>query len=360
MYFFWLTGVAEVVDLTHSGTGASASSRSARGAQTGASTAKTASKASTPAAPQTNSGVDEEEPESKLPPLSDLQRVHAKNLMTMLGRDQTFDAKGTLVNCMVYHPTTARVGRWPTESPELFGEGYLWDPSLFLPPGFKFPCPTCRTTDTKLNGYYDPRRVLCRDITTWLVSRKFLCHVCEKTHATQKAAKEDELATYTWRAHDPRFLGLLPPHVARLFGFTGLDKGNNSWLLQTALVHEIVTMRNCGMSFAACVALIREAHERRYAEELNRYMWLLSYLEKQPAPINSFGAGPAPRQKFPFPLQSVCPALVIPSVNTVINIVAMVYESRAVLQDRLMQLVVGRVRPLDDVDVCWLILTPPV
>jgi len=171
-----------------------------------------------------------------------------------------------------------------------------------------------------------------------------LCHSCEKRHEQQKAAKEDALAKYTWRAHDPSFLGLLPPHVARLFCFTGLDRGHNSWLVDTALIHEIVSMRNVGMSFAACVALIREAHERRYAEEHNRYLWLLSHLEKQPD-LKSFGAKTAPREKFPFPAQSACPALVIPSVNTVINIIAEVYESRAVLQDRLTQLVVGRVRP---------------
>ena len=340
----WQTGVIGVVDLTHSESGATGSARSARSASSRASATQTASKAPTPAAARTSSGADEEEPESKLPPLSDLQKIHAKNLVAMLSRDQISDAKGTLVNHMVYYPTTSPVGRWPTEPPGLSGPGHLWDPSLFLSSGFKYPCPTCRGTDTKLNGYYDARRVLCRDITTWLVSRRFLCHSCERRHAQQKAAKEDVLAKYTWRAHDPSFLGLLPPHVARLFCFTGLDRGHNSWLVDTALIHEIVSMRNVGMSFAACVALIREAHERRYAEEHNRYLWLLSHLEKQPD-VRSFGTAAAPREMFPFPAQSACPALVIPSVNTVINIIAEVYESRAVLQDRLTQLVVGRVRP---------------
>lgn len=271
--------------------------------------------------------------------LTDEAKQEIQNLKNMLTSGTLSDQNGTLIQSR-YYPTRP----WRTLSEQLplmrTEYGYGWFPQLFLPSAYKFECYHCGGTDTILHGHSRPRRVCCWQQTTWLVAQVFKCNACFK------AAKKN----YTFNAHDVNALARMPPHVARLYPLVTTDEANNSWLVESDIIYTFISLRLKGVSFSAMAALVYEAHERNYANQLSQYLFHLLYLRNHWATNSTLSIGSNGQMaastfnltKRPFPPQDACPVMAVPTVPTFQALVGMVYKAREKLQDHLMGLIGGQ------------------
>ncbi len=271
--------------------------------------------------------------------LTDEAKQEIQNLKNMLTSGTLSDQYGNLIQSR-YYPTRP----WRTLSepvPNMRTEyGYAWFPQLFLPSTYKFECYHCGGTDTILHGHSRPRRVCCWDQTTWLVSQVFKCNSCFAAHGKN----------YTFNAHDVNALARMPPHVARLYPLVTTDEANNSWLVDSNIIHSFVSLRLKGVSFSAMAALVYEAHERNYANQLSQYLYHLLYLRNHWATTSTLSIGHSGNvaaskvelTKRPFPSQDACPVMTVPTVATFIALVRMVFKAREKMQDHLMGLIGGQ------------------
>jgi hypothetical protein len=270
--------------------------------------------------------------------LTDEAKQEIQNLKNMLASGTFSNQHGILIQSRYYPMRPWRTLSEPV--PNMRTEyGYAWFPQLYLPSAFKFECYHCGGTDTILHGHSRPRRVCCWEQTTWLVSQVFKCNSCFK------AGKH-----YTFNAHDVNALARMPPHVARLYPLVTTDDANNSWLVESNIIHSFISLRLKGVSFAAMAALVYEAHERNYANQLSQYLFHLLYLRNYFASTSMLSIGPGGQmaastfelKRQPFPSQDACPVMAVPTVATFQALVKMVYGARERLQNHLMGLIGGQ------------------
>jgi hypothetical protein len=236
---------------------------------------------------------------------------------------------------MWFLPTSMAVAAGPI--PQFLTPGFVWDPQTLVGPNagtpFRMICPTCHGNDTVSNGWSPPRRVLCRDNTTWLLTRNYKCKSCPDAGFT---------------ATDPNVLACLPQHIAQRFPFSTTRASKNSWLVETAIINDMVTMRDQGMAWGAMHALICENHEANYMNQATQYYYALDYAyQQEQALLGSSSTGSltlASRPpKIPFPKPYECPAIKVPSVASLKELVRQVYRARRPLHWRLIQLTDGEI-----------------
>jgi len=200
-------------------------------------------------------------------------------------------------------------------------------------------CPRCHGQNTTSNGWSPARRALCRKDTIWLLTKNYKCGDCGK-----KKSEGDAAAVEGFTATDPNALACLPQHIAQLFPFMTTGSAKNSWFVETAIVMDMITMRDNGMSWSAMHSLICEGHEAEYMNQATRYYWALDYAfrPRQGTLTTSATLSPPPN-KTPFPKPFDCPAIKVCATASLKDLVRQVYRARRPLHWRLIQLTDGEI-----------------